>query len=59
MEDKVEDKIIKSYISKEEFISMLNLINFKAVEDAELNLITGIEKKEDRNNILTKNICIS
>jgi len=43
------ENVIKSYITKEEFIKMLETLDFKAIEDFDINLITEfyVEVKEN------------
>ena len=50
----------ESYMSKEEFINLINTINFKAIRNAHLDLITDIIiKPEDQEmKILSKQIDI-
>ena len=52
-------KIQKSYVTKEEFIQMLSLIEFQAVISARLELLTGvIITKDEEIRKLYKNIDI-
>lgn len=43
------ENVIKSYITKEEFIKMLETLDFKAIEDFDINVITEfyVEVKEN------------
>lgn len=49
---------MNSYLTKEEFIEMLKLIDFKAVRNCNIDLITGmiINTDEKEVKILSKNI---
>lgn len=51
-------KIQKSYVTKEEFLQMLNLIDFQAVITARLELLTGVIITEEEIKKLHKNIDI-
>ena len=37
-------EIIKSYMTKEEFINFISAINFTHIESAEVELITGLKR---------------
>ena len=51
-------KIQKSYVTKEEFLQMLNLIDFQAVITARLELLTGVIVTDEGIKKLHKNIDI-
>ena len=53
-------EIEKSYLTKEEFINMINSINFERIKECDLKLITGYIINYETNDIkpLTKNIDI-
>ena len=53
--------IINSYVSKEEFLTILEQINFKAIENCNLDLITDFvyNSREDKIEKRSKNISIS
>ena len=50
----------ESYVSKEEFINIINVINFKAIRRANLDLITDIliKPKNQEMEIISKQIDI-
>lgn len=56
-----KDEIIASYISKDEFLNIINNTEFVCVKEADLELLTGILYNVDDNNFreLSKNIRIS
>ena len=56
-----KNEIMASYISKEEFLNIINNTNFACVKEADLELITGIIYNVDDNTFkdLSKNIRIS
>lgn len=50
------ENVIKSYITKEEFIKMLETLDFKAIEDFDINVITEfyVEVKENEEPRIKK-----
>ena len=53
-------EIAKSYLTKEEFINLLNSIEFESIKECRIELITGFIINCETNEIkpLTKNIDI-
>lgn len=51
-------EIAKSYLTKEEFINILNSIDFESIKECRLELITGFIINFETNDIkpLTKNV---
>ena len=51
----------KSYITKEEFINIINTLEFGAIKNAEINFITGFiyDKKDEAVRPLSKRIEIN
>ena len=49
------ESIIKSYMTKEEFINLITAINFTHIESAEIELITGfyLDSSSEDETILT------
>ncbi len=49
-----------SYMSKEEFINVINIIDFKFIKETDLDLVTDIlvNLEEDRLEVKSKNIRI-
>ena len=66
IDKKLKDLIVKaealknSYMSKEEFINVINTIDFKFIKEADLNLVTDIldDPEDDSLDVRTKTIRI-
>lgn len=53
------NEVQKSYISKEEFIDIISRIDFLAVRNCEISLLTGFLNTDDNIKELSKRIEIS
>lgn len=52
-------QIQKSYLSKEEFIKMIEMIDFVGIKKAYIELLTGVIYKDDETKALSKTIDIN